>query len=118
MPIHLASTGLAFAVTSDFLQSPTSTFTPAGTPAHDVAGLSWLVWGITGAIFVVVGGLLLYATIRFRHRPSSEADADQEPAQVYGSNQIELSWTVVPVLITVMLFLATARVIFSTERRR
>jgi cytochrome c oxidase subunit II len=114
MPIHLASSGVAFAATSDFLQSPTSIFTPAGTPAHDVAGLSWLVWGITGAIFVVVGGLLLYATIRFRHKPS-EANADQEPAQVYGSNQIELSWTVIPVLITVMLFLATARVIFSTE---
>jgi cytochrome c oxidase subunit 2 len=114
MPIHLAPSGLAFAVTSDFLQSPTSTFAPAGTPAHSVAGLSWLVWGITGTIFVVVGGLLLYATIRFRHKPE-RADADQEPAQVYGSNQIELSWTVIPVLIVVMLFLATARVIFSTE---
>ena len=117
MPFCRESSGLASAISSDFLQSPTSTFAPAGTPAHSVAGLSWLVWGITAAIFVVVGGLLLYATIRFRHRPS-DADADQEPVQVYGSNQIELSWTVVPVLIVVMLFLATARVIFTTEHAR
>ena len=42
----------------------------------------------------------------------------QEPPQIYGSNQIELSWTVIPVLIIVVLFLATARVIFSTEHAR
>ena len=34
-----------------------------------------------------------------------------EPPQVYGSNQIEWSWTIVPVLIVLVLFLATARTI-------
>ena len=71
-----------------------------------------LVLSITLVIFLIVAGLLLYALIRFRHRPE---DAQQEPAQVYGSNQIELSWTVIPVLIVVMLFLTTARVIIGTE---
>lgn len=114
MLIDRALSGLALFLASDFMQSPTSTLTPAGTPAHSVAGLSVLVYGVTGGIFLVVAGLLLYALIRYRHRPSL-ADADQEPAQVYGSNQIELSWTVIPVLIVVMLFLATARVIYSTQ---
>jgi len=95
-------------------QSPTSIFAPAGTPAHSVFGLSMLVLGITTAIFLVVGGLLLYALLRYRHRPL-DVNALQEPAQVYGSNQIELSWTVIPVLIVVLLFLATARVIYTTE---
>ena len=67
-----------------------------------------LVLAITLAIFLIVGGLLLYALIRFRHRPE---DSGHEPAQIYGSNQIELSWTVIPILIVVMLFLR------SEERR-
>ena len=94
--------------------SPTNIFAPAGTPAHFIFGLSMLVLGITGAIFLIVGGLLLYALVRFRSRKSDGAN-EQEPAQIYGSNQIEISWTVIPILIVVMLFLATARVIYTTE---
>jgi cytochrome c oxidase subunit 2 len=94
--------------------SPTSIFAPAGTPAHSVFSLSMLVLGITAGILVVVAGLLLYALLRYRHRASG-TNSEQEPPQIYGSNQIELSWTVIPILIVVMLFLATARVIYSTE---
>jgi len=94
--------------------SPTSIFAPAGTPAHSVFNLSMLVLGITAGILLVVAGLLIYALLRYRHR-SASTNSEQEPPQIYGSNQIELSWTVIPILIVVMLFLATARVIFSTE---
>jgi cytochrome c oxidase subunit 2 len=92
--------------------SPTSIFDPAGTPARSAFGLSMLVLSVTLAIFLIVGGLLLYAVIRFRNRPT---DSEREPAQIYGSNQIELSWTVIPILIVVMLFLSTTRVILETE---
>jgi cytochrome c oxidase subunit II len=95
-------------------ESPTSIFAPAGTPAHSVFDLSMLVLGIAAGILLLVAGLLLYALLRYRYRPAS-ANSEQEPPQIYGSNQIELSWTVIPILIVVMLFLATARVIFSTE---
>jgi cytochrome c oxidase subunit II len=71
-----------------------------------------LVLSVTLGIFLVVASLLLYAVIRFRHRPT---DSEREPAQIYGSNQIELSWTVIPILIVVMLFLSTTRVILETE---
>jgi cytochrome c oxidase subunit 2 len=71
-----------------------------------------LVLGVTAGIFVVVGGLLLYSVIRFRYR---ESDSKREPPQVYGSTQIELSWTVIPILIVVMLFLSTTRVILDTQ---
>jgi cytochrome c oxidase subunit 2 len=97
-----------------FITSPTSIFAPAGTPAHSIFDLSMLVLGITAAILLVVASLLVYALLRYRHRPS-HANSEQEPPQIYGSNQIELSWTVIPILIVVMLFLATTRVIFSTE---
>ncbi len=106
--------GIAVQVTPGLTTGSTSIFAPAGTPAHTIFGLSMLVLSITATIFLVVAGLLLYSLVRFRHRPN-DADAGQEPPQIYGSNQIELSWTVIPILIVVMLFLATARVIFSTQ---
>jgi cytochrome c oxidase subunit 2 len=95
----------------------TSIFAPSGTAARSVFGLSMLVLGITTALFLIVGGLLIYVLLRFRQR-SSDPSPEQEPAQIYGSKQIELSWTVIPILIVVMLFLATARVILSTERAK
>jgi cytochrome c oxidase subunit 2 len=104
----------AVMVLPDIIHGRTSIFSPDGTPALSVFGLSMLVLYFALGIFLVVGGLLFYALIKFRHRISDE-NAGQEPAQIYGSNQIELSWTVVPILIVLMLFLATARVIYSTE---
>jgi cytochrome c oxidase subunit 2 len=105
---------LAVQVAPGSTSGSTSIFAPAGTPAHSIFGLSMLVLSITLVIFLIVGGLLLYALLRYRHRPN-DANAAQEPPQIYGSNQIELSWTVIPILIVVMLFLATARVILSTQ---
>jgi cytochrome c oxidase subunit 2 len=91
--------------------SPTSIFAPASTPAGAIAELSTLVLGVTGAIFAVVCGLLVYVLVRFRRT----RDDGPEPAQVYGSNQVEIAWTVVPMLILVVLFLATARVITRVQ---
>ena len=89
-----------------------SIFDPRSTPTKWIGHLSYFVLSITGLIFVVVFGLLVYAVVKFRRRPG---DDGREPAQVYGSNQIELAWTVIPILIVVVLFLATARVIHSIQ---
>jgi cytochrome c oxidase subunit 2 len=70
------------------------------------------VLSITAAIFVVVFALLAYSVVKFRRRPD---DDGREPAPVYGSNQVELAWTVIPVLIVVTLFLATAQVITAVQ---
>jgi cytochrome c oxidase subunit II len=93
-------------------ESPTNIFAPAGTPAHSIFSLSMLVFSVTATIFLIVGALLLYALLRFRHRSENPS---REPAQIYGSNQIELAWTVIPILIVIMLFLTTTRVILTTE---
>ena len=89
-----------------------STLAPASTPAHQIFDLSVFVLSITGVIFLVVGGLLAIALFRFRARNS---DPSGEPAQIYGSTQIELAWTVIPLLIVVVLFLTTARIIFAVQ---
>jgi len=90
----------------------TSIFAPASTPASSIFELSLFVLVITGIIFVVVAVLLLYAVVKFRARAG---DAGSEPPQVYGSTQIELAWTVIPILIVVVLVAATARVIHAIQ---
>jgi cytochrome c oxidase subunit 2 len=92
--------------------SPTNIFAPASTPAKSIFGLSLFVLAVTGAIFLVVFTLLLYSVVKFRRKRN---DDGREPPQVYGSNQVELAWTVIPVLIVMALFLATARVIASVQ---
>src|ERR1700722_14815359 len=107
-----AASCMLLSVGTVYAQSSTSIFSPAATPARSAFNLSMLVLSVTAVIFLIVAGLLLYALIRYRSRPG---DSPREPAQIYGSNQIELSWTVIPILIVVMLFLSTTRVILGTE---
>src|SRR5258706_208338 len=89
-----------------------SIFEPHSTPAESIRHLSYFVLGITGLIFLVVFSLLSYAIVKFGNRV---ADSKREPAQVYGSTQIELAWTIIQILIVVVLFLATARVIHAIQ---
>ena len=93
---------------------PASTFTTPSTPAHEVQGLAYFVLTISAGIFLGVSTLLVYALFRYRAR----AGDNTEPPQVFGSIQIELAWTIIPVLIIVMLFLGTARVLFSVQDAR
>ena len=92
--------------------SPTDIFAPVSTPAQSIYELSLFVLAISGCIFVVVAGLLAYSAIRFR---KPRIDDGREPPQVYGSLQVELAWTITPILIALVLFLATTRVIFKIQ---
>jgi cytochrome c oxidase subunit II len=96
------------------LQS-TSVFAPVSTPADQIFHLSLLVFAVCAAIFAVVFTLLAYSTVKFRRRAS---DDNREPPQIYGSDQIELAWTVLPILIVVVLFLTSARVIHTIQDAR
>jgi len=94
------------------VNSVPSIFEPHSTPADSIRHLSFFVLSITGLIFLVVFSLLTYVIVKFRRKAG---DRGSEPAQVYGSTQIELAWTVIPILIVAVLFAATARVIHAIE---
>jgi cytochrome c oxidase subunit II len=94
--------------------SQTNIFAPTSTPAHYIFHLSLLVLAVTGVIFIIVGGMLVYAAVKYRRRAGDES----EPLQVYGSRQVELAWTVIPVLIVMVLFLSSARVIHAIQDAR
>jgi cytochrome c oxidase subunit 2 len=91
--------------------SPTNTFAPVSTAAREIHSLSLFVLTITIGILVGLSLLLGYALIRYRGRPGDTS----EPPQVFGSTQIELAWTIIPILLITMLFLGTARVIFAVQ---
>jgi cytochrome c oxidase subunit 2 len=93
----------------------TNIFSPLSQPAQEIKETSFLVLAVCAVIFIIVAGLLVYAIVRFRHRAGDEAS---EPPQVYGSNQIELAWTVLPILIVFVLILVTSRTIADIQDRK
>jgi cytochrome c oxidase subunit 2 len=112
MALVSGAVGATGSLSHEAAVSTPSLFAPVSTPAFAIRDLAYFVLGICAAIFIVVAGLLAYSLVRFRSRAGDEA---REPPQIYGSHQIELAWTVVPVLIVVILFLATARHIFGLQ---
>jgi cytochrome c oxidase subunit 2 len=89
-----------------------SIFDPVSPPAESIRSLSVLVFAITGFIFVVVEGILVYSIVRFRRRVASTLS---EPPQVYGSKPIEIAWTAAPALIVFVLVLVTARTLWEVD---
>ena len=67
---------------------------PVSPNATAIDDIYLVILGATITIFVLVGGFLLYSSIRFRERPG-----DPDPPQTHGSTRLELGWTIVPILI-------------------
>ncbi|MCH2170191.1 cytochrome c oxidase subunit II [Myxococcota bacterium] len=100
-----------YAADASSTQTP-SIFDPRSTQTTEILAYSTLVLGICAVIFTVVTALIAYAVIRYRARPG---DDGREPAQIYGSNPLELAWTVIPVVVVVILALVTARTIVDLQ---
>jgi cytochrome c oxidase subunit 2 len=90
-----------------------SIFHPASPSAESIRSLSLLVFAITGFIFVVVEGVLIYCLWRFWQRKSAH---QSEPPQIYGSKPIEVAWTAAPAVIVFILSLVTTRTLWEVRR--
>lgn len=89
-----------------------SIFAPVSPPAESIRALAVLVLATTGAIFLVVEGILVFALIRFRHGPPQSLAA---PPQVYGSTPIEIAWTAAPALVVFVLALVITRTLWEVK---
>jgi cytochrome c oxidase subunit 2 len=67
-----------------------------------------LFWGT--AVFVIVEAILIYVVIRFRKRPDSPP-----PQMTHGNTALEITWTVLPVVILVLIAVPTVQTIFRTQ---
>jgi cytochrome c oxidase subunit 2 len=54
-------------------------------------------------VWVVVTGLMLWSIVRYRRR------GDELPPQIHGSNKLELTWTILPTILVLVLFWATVQ---------
>ena len=73
----------------------------AGPNACDIVSIYTGIFWIAMAVLTIVGGLIIFAALRFRRRD------DREPAQVHGNTRLEIVWTAIPVLIVSFLFIRT-----------
>src|SRR3954470_12550825 len=89
-----------------------SIFSPASPQAESIRSLSVLVFVITGMIFLVVEGVLVYLIVRSRRRAVGDTT---EPPQLYGSKPIEIAWTAAPALIVFVLSLVATRSLWEVR---
>src|SRR5689334_6951131 len=66
----------------------------------EIRNLYDIVFIIAAIIFFVVEGLIIWTVIRYRRKPGD----DELPPQTHGNNLAEVTWTVIPTLIVLFLF--------------
>jgi cytochrome c oxidase subunit 2 len=91
-----------------------STIVVDGPVARDQLHVFYVTVWVTLVIFVVVGAVLAYATIKFRARSETDAPAEL-PVQGHGNPLIELSLIGTSVLALVIIAVPTLRAIWSTH---
>ncbi len=69
-----------------------------------------VIMGICGAILCIVVGLITWSLVRYRAKPDAP-----EPAQTVGNKPVEITWTVIPLLLIVLMFVLTARAMNRTD---
>ena len=108
-----ALVGLALLLTScSFIEidSPLTTFDPAGPNADQIDGLFWMVFWIATAIFVLVMGGLIVILVFFAERDKAST---KEPKQTHGNAKLEVVWTVIPALILAAISVPTVAGVFD-----
>ena len=90
--------------------TPQTTFDPQSDAASRIDTLYWLI--IWAAILVGLGvlGALAYILFRFRDRPGAEA------LQIHGSTPLEISWTLLPIAVLIVIAIPTILAIAGAAR--
>jgi len=73
------------------------------TYAAPIDDMFHLIMWITGIVFVIVEGILLFFVWKYRHREGRQVH------YTHGNNRVEVVWTIVPALICVLLALLSRR---------
>ena len=103
--------GLALVVGACGTDGPQDFLNPQGPSAREADKLWNLTFGIAVLVFVLVEGLIVFALVKFRHRPGREA------AQFHGNVKLEVALTLIPAVILIGIAIPTVKEIFDVSRR-
>jgi len=88
---------------------PQSSLNPRSAEAESIDQLWDFILVLGTVVFVIVGGALAYAVVRFRKRPGNE----EEPKQIHGNTKLEIGWTLIPVVLVVIIAVPTLTTLFD-----
>lgn len=94
--------GFAFLLGGCASNAPQDSLKPESHYARNIYHLIVPVFGIAAVVGVLVIGGSLFAAWRFRVDAESDPSDDDIPKQVHGSRNMEIGWTVTPLLILVV----------------
>jgi len=89
---------------------PQTTVMPKTDAARMIQDLYVFVFWLSVVVFIGVQGGLVYMLWRFRARPGHEL-----PVQTHGNTTLEVSWTILPAVILVIMAVPTIQTIFALE---
>src|SRR6478735_11800524 len=89
-----------------------NTLRPAGPAAHKILNLFTPFFWIAVLIGVGVVGMTIFIAIRFREKPGEE----RNPVQVHGNTVLEVSWTIIPFFILMVMAVPTVATIFNLAK--
>ena len=93
--------------------APQDVLSPEGPVAKQLDRLWDPVFAIAAAIFILVQGLVLIAAFKFRDR----GEEDVSPPQIHGNAKLELTWTIIPALILLVVGVFTVATLIDINRR-
>jgi cytochrome c oxidase subunit 2 len=91
-------------------QYPNSVFHQRTDVNREVDFLFRLIIWLGTIVFIIVEGILVWTLVRFRHRPGQP-----EPKHVHGNTTLEITWTVLPLLVLIVIAIPTVRTVFRTQ---
>ena len=83
----------------------------ASTMAGRVDALYFFLIGISGFFSLLIAGLIVFYAVKYRRRK-----ADEIGANIHGSLILEIAWSGIPLLITMVIFVWGASVFFAMAR--
>lgn len=103
LPATVLSLGLAVALTACGAADPGNALAPVGPVGAMESDLFNLIFWIAVGVFVIVEALLFWTTYRFRQRPGQ----DGLPVQTHGNTRLEVTWTIIPTVILMLIAVPT-----------
>jgi len=107
-PGSLILAALALAGCGRAEQFPQTVFDPAGPVARIQLDLLMRTLYLVIGIFILVAGVLLYVVFRYRERPGAG-----DPEQIHGNTQLEMAWTIAPIVALAFIAVPTVRANFA-----